>query len=94
MTYDLVRYQIRQQLEPLRFFAWEHLPPDLQAVSRPCGDLAELMDAVLPVCAETTAGMRLLLQAKDCFCRAALIKRDLDAQAAAERPQPPEPDER
>lgn len=89
MSDDLVRYQIRQQL---RFFTWEHLPPDLQAVSRPCGDLAEHMARELPVCAETTAGMRLLLQAKDCFCRAALIKRDLDAQA--ELPLPPEPDER
>ncbi|MEU7348366.1 hypothetical protein ABZ778_31575 [Streptomyces bacillaris] len=56
----------------LRYFAYDHLPPHLQAVSKPCGDLAqELVDA-LPDGPELSAGLRRLLEAKDCFVRAAL----------------------
>lgn len=33
------------------------------------------MDAQLPDCAEKSAGMRKLLEAKDCFVRAALEKK-------------------
>jgi len=56
----------------VRFFAWEHLPPHLQAVSRPLGEFAEKMADMLPPSAEATAGLRKLLEAKDCFVRAAL----------------------
>ena len=56
----------------LKYFEHAHLPPHLQAVSQPCGDLAREMDGKLPECAETTAGLRKLLEAKDCFVRAAL----------------------
>lgn len=56
----------------LRYFAWEHLPPHLQAVSRPFGELAERMAADLPAGPEVTAGLRKLLEAKDCAVRAAL----------------------
>lgn len=55
----------------LRYFEYEHLPPHLQEVSRPICELAREM-AKLPPSAETTAGMRKLLEAKDCFVRAAL----------------------
>lgn len=55
-----------------RYFAWEHLPEHLQAVSRPCGVLAEQMIAALPDGPELTAGLRQLLEAKDSFVRAAL----------------------
>jgi hypothetical protein len=55
-----------------RFFEYEHLPARLQAVSKPCSDLAEAMIAVLPDGPELTAGLRKLLEAKDCFVRAAL----------------------
>jgi hypothetical protein len=78
MSEDLVRYHVQQHIELLRFFTWEHLPADLQAVSRPCGDLAEHMARELPVCAETTAGLRKLLEAKDCFVRAALVKKEYE----------------
>ncbi len=54
----------------LKWFAWAHLPPHLQVVSRAVGDLAEKMDAALPESAEKTAGLRKLLEAKDCFVRA------------------------
>jgi hypothetical protein len=41
-------------------------------VSKPCGGLAEEMIRVLPDGPELTAGLRKLLEAKDCFVRAAL----------------------
>lgn len=56
----------------LRFFAWQHLPDHLKGVSRDCADLAMAMAATLPFDAETSAGLRKLLEAKDCFVRAAL----------------------
>lgn len=55
----------------LGFFAWEHLPPHLQAISRPFGELAHEMAAKLDG-PELTAGLRKLLEAKDCMVRAAL----------------------
>lgn len=56
----------------MRFFKYSHLPPALQAVSKPIGDLAAEMDNSLPDSAEKTAGLRKLMEAKDCFVRAAL----------------------
>lgn len=54
------------------YFTWGHLPPRLQEFSRPCADLAEGMARSLPDGPELTAGLRKLLEAKDCFIRAAL----------------------
>ena len=56
----------------MRWFTWEHLPPHLQPISRLCGNLAKEMDDRLPEGAEKTAGLRKLLEAKDCFVRAKL----------------------
>ena len=58
----------------LRYFAWQHLPPHLQAVSRPFGEMAERIADTLPPGPEVTAGLRKLLEAKDCAVRAALDK--------------------
>jgi hypothetical protein len=58
----------------LQFFAWKHLPPHLQAVSKPFGELAQKMVEDLPQNAERTAGLRKLLEAKDCAVRAVLYK--------------------
>ncbi|MBK1785131.1 hypothetical protein [Prauserella cavernicola] len=55
----------------MRFFAWEHLPAHLQEVSKPFAELAELMAARLEG-PELAAGLRKLLEAKDCCVRAAL----------------------
>jgi len=60
----------------MRFFKSGHLPDDLQAVSARCADLAEAMDQRLAESAEKTAGLRKLLEAKDCFVRAALAERE------------------
>lgn len=58
----------------LQFFAYEHLPPHLREVSRPFSDLARSMVESLPANAERTAGLRKLLEAKDCAVRALLFK--------------------
>lgn len=60
------------QPDILKFFAYEHLPEKLQVVSKPIGDLAREMVATLPPSAELSAGLRKLLEAKDCLVRAAL----------------------
>lgn len=56
----------------LKWFRFAHLPQHLQEVSAPCAELATKMDEALPESAEKTAGMRKLLEAKDCFVRAKL----------------------
>lgn len=56
----------------LHFFHYSHLPPVLQAKSKPVCDLARVMIDTLPRNAERTAGLRKLLEAKDCFVRAGL----------------------
>ena len=58
----------------MQFFAYEHLPAHLQAVSKPFGDLAKQIVETLPANAERTAGLRKLLEAKDCAVRALLYK--------------------
>lgn len=61
----------------LTYFRFTHLPPALQAISRPIGALALDMAALLYDAeddAEVTTGLRKLLEAKDCFVRAALTR--------------------
>lgn len=59
-----------------RHFTYDHLPPNLKSVSEPCAALAVMMIGKLPDGPELTAGLRKLLEAKDCFVRAALDIRD------------------
>ena len=56
----------------MKNFDYEHLPEKLQAVSKPIGDVARKMNEELPDGAEKSAGLRKLLEAKDCLVRAAL----------------------
>jgi hypothetical protein len=60
------------QNQILRFFAYEHLPQYLQNLSKPFGDLAELIETNLPDSPEKTVAFRKLLEAKDCAVRAAI----------------------
>jgi hypothetical protein len=55
----------------LGFFRYEHLPEDLQEISRPFSELAHDMASKFEG-AELTIGLRKLLEAKDCMVRAAL----------------------
>jgi hypothetical protein len=57
----------------LKFFEYEHLPPQLQDVSRPFYDHAHRIAGNPSLQgAEVTVGLRKLLEAKDCVVRAAL----------------------
>ncbi len=56
----------------LRFFDYSHLNGQQRAISMHFHDLAEELVQELPPSAELTAGLRKLLEAKDCFVRAAL----------------------
>jgi hypothetical protein len=64
----------------LRYFDTDHLPAHLAAVSVPFRTLAHELVARLPQIPERTAGLRKLLEAKDCAVRAAL---DIPAEEAA-----------
>lgn len=54
------------------FFDYQHLPAPLQVVSAEVYSVAHGMVAFLPDGPELTAGLRKLLEAKDCFVRAAV----------------------
>ena len=56
----------------LKYFEYDHLPEHLQEVSKPIGDLAKEMNDTLSNGPEKSAGLRKLLEAKDCFVRAKL----------------------
>jgi hypothetical protein len=56
----------------LKYFEYSHLPERLQDVSRPFYALAHAMAETVPAGPELSAGLRKLLEAKDCMVRAAL----------------------
>lgn len=72
----------------LQFFAFSHLPPHLQAISKPFGELAHAIvhgdntsesgtvtfGPALPRNPERTVALRKLLEAKDAAVRALLAK--------------------
>lgn len=60
----------------LQFFAYEHLPPNLQQVSMPFWALAMTIVEHLPSNPERTVALRKLLEAKDCAVRALIYKAD------------------
>jgi hypothetical protein len=57
----------------LQFFSFDHLSPDLQAVSRHFKRLAEIIAEGLPRNQERAMALRKLLEAKDCAIRAVLF---------------------
>jgi hypothetical protein len=68
----------------LEHFTHAHLPPDLAAVSRPFCDLAHDLARNYDG-PEVTAGLRKLLEAKDCAVRAA-VSAARKRRASAETP--------
>jgi hypothetical protein len=62
-----------QQHYLMQFFAYNHLPEHLQAISKPFGDLAQKINE-LPDNPEKTTALRKLLEAKDCAVRSTLFK--------------------
>lgn len=60
-------------MEPiLQFFSYEHLPANLQNVSRPFCELAHHLVVILPRNPERTVALRKLLEGKDAAVRAAI----------------------
>ncbi len=68
----------------LRFFSYAHRPKAMQEISRPFCETAEWMVGALPRNAERSAGLRKLLEAKDCAVRASL-----EPMPAKPAPRPP-----
>lgn len=56
----------------LQFFAFEHLPPHLKAVSEPFAKMAANIVETLPRNPERTVALRKLLESKDAAVRAKL----------------------
>jgi len=56
-----------------QFFKYEHLPENLQSISKPFAELAWKLH-ILPDNPERTTALRKLLEAKDCAVRAELFK--------------------
>jgi hypothetical protein len=63
---------MEQQERMLQFFVYNHLPVAQQTISKPFGDLANLIVTTLPQNAERTVALRKLLEAKDCAVRATI----------------------
>lgn len=70
----------------LRWFEYRHLPPHLQNVSAICSDaVMDIENLNLDQSAELSAGYRKMVEAKDCFVRAAILtkeRQDEEAQGA------------
>lgn len=56
----------------MQHFSYGHLPKHLQEVSGPICDIAIHSDRTIKDCAEKSAGLRKLLEAKDCLVRAVI----------------------
>jgi hypothetical protein len=58
----------------LQYFEYRHLPGYLQEVSIPFWIMAHKIEETVPDGPEKSAGLRKLLEAKDCIVRVALDK--------------------
>lgn len=74
----------------IQYFAFAHLSaPNLRSVSAACSAVANSMETHLPDGPEKSAGMRKLLEAKDCFVRAALaMPKEQEAPPVTFQPPP------
>jgi hypothetical protein len=73
-VFDPADYETRHPgtVALLRWFEFDHLKAKPFDISVSCWQLAHHMVRELPDGAELTAGLRKLLEAKDCFVRAAV----------------------
>lgn len=63
--------------EPImQYFKYDHLPPKMQEVSKPFGELAAKIEAELPRNPERTVALRKLLEGKDAAVRALIFKEE------------------
>lgn len=75
-----------------RFFEYGHLPEPLKTISGACADLKDSMLSLLEDDPELTAGLRKLLEAKDCFVRAAVAQNNRNKGEVNEGKPLPRPD--
>ena len=68
------KYQLEEINPIMKFFEYDHLPKELQAISMTICQAAHELNDKLPDSYEKLAGLRRLLEAKDCFVRAAYLK--------------------
>lgn len=62
----------------MQYFSYDHLPPHLREMSKQICELAQSLNDNVPDSAEKSAGLRKLLEAKDCFVRAIIpTKQDM-----------------
>lgn len=64
--------RLNQRYPVLRYFEHAHLPLDLRPVAVAFYNMAWDLAETLPYTTETSAGLRKLLEAKDCMVRASL----------------------
>lgn len=65
--------EAERQIDPvLKYFEYDHLPPELKEVSKPFAELAMFVIDVIPRNAERTVALRKLLEGKDAAVRARL----------------------
>jgi hypothetical protein len=69
-----------------QFFRYSHLPPHLQAVSKPFADLSKQIVRDLPRNPERTVALRKLLEAKDAAVRALVAQDPAAANVAKDSP--------
>lgn len=74
MIYDPADYETRHPAvrEIMRWFEYDHLSGDARTNAYSCSELAKTMVDETPDGPELTAGLRKLLEAKDCFVRASI----------------------
>lgn len=70
----------------IKYFAYSRLPLKLQAAAKPVDNLAHAMEALLPDGPEKSAGMRKLLEARECFIRSIHELPDFTAANIKETP--------
>lgn len=62
----------QEKEQMLQFFAYEHLPEDLQKISKPFGEMARKIVKDLPGNIQREKALDKLLEAKDCAVRSSL----------------------
>lgn len=71
---DETTYACETEEPMLQFFAYKHLPLNLQQVSKPFCELAYRLTHTIDRNPERTVALRKLLEAKDCAVRATIYK--------------------
>lgn len=68
---------MKKDTDPLlRWFAYDHLPKQLQRTSAPFAEMAKNLCKALPASAERTVALRKLLESKDAAVRAHIASHD------------------